>query len=178
MAILAGHAWQIDGATRDEQTITPAWTPAALQLIAGVAVHEVANVPGRQGYLTEIFRGEWCAHEPAVDQIFQVVLHAGAISAWHAHEMTTDRIFVSHGLIRVALYDGREGSRTYGMVNDFKFGTIRPALVVVPPKVWHGIQNIADTSSTVLNVVDRAYDYETPDHWRVPHDSPQIPFAW
>lgn len=178
MSIATASAWRLDGAVRDGQTITPAWTPAGLRLIAGVTIREVAHVPGRHGHLTEVFRAEWCPGDGAVDQIFQVVMRPGALSAWHAHEMTTDRIFITDGLVRIGLYDGREGSSTYGLVNDFTFGTIRPALVVVPPKVWHGVQNVSDAPSTVLNVVDRAYDYEAPDHWRAPHDSPQIPFVW
>jgi dTDP-4-dehydrorhamnose 3,5-epimerase len=30
----------------------------------------------------------------------------------------------------------------------------------------------------VINIVDRAYDYHDPDHWRVPDDSPHIPFSF
>jgi dTDP-4-dehydrorhamnose 3,5-epimerase len=48
----------------------------------------------------------------------------------------------------------------------------------VPPQVWHGIQNVASTESSVLNLVDRAYAYEDPDHWRIPADSPHIPFKF
>lgn len=170
--------WLLDGATRDTQTITASWTPAKLKLIDGVEVHEVANVPKRQGYLTEIFRAGWMHDGVAVDQVFQVVLNSGAISAWHAHELTTDRLFVANGLMRIVLYDAREESRTCGLINELIFGTVRPALVTVPPQVWHGIQNIAEGPSTIVNIVDRAYDYAAPDHWRVPHDSPQIPFTW
>lgn len=64
-------------------------------------------------------------------------------------------------------------------MNEFRFGTVRPALVIVPARVWHGIQNVSATTPTVvLNLVDRAYEYEDPDHWRVPQDAPQIPFKF
>lgn len=106
------------------------------------------------------------------------MLHRGAISAWHAHEFTTDRLFVTQGLVRVVLYDAREGSPTRGLLNEFRFGLVRPAIVSVPPRVWHGVQNIADGPSTILNIVDRAYDYDDPDHWRIPHTSTEIPFSW
>ena len=66
-----------------------------------------------------------------------VVLGADHVTA---HERTTDRIFVTSGLVRIALYDGRVGSRTRGMINEFRFGTVRPALIVVPPQVWHGLR--------------------------------------
>ena len=53
------------------------------------------------------------------------------------------------------LFDNRESSATRGVINEFRFGTIRPALVVVPPRVWHGVQNIGTSPGIVLNVVDQ-----------------------
>ncbi len=74
------------------------------------------------------------------------------------------------------LYDARPDSPTAGRVNEFRLGERRPGLVIVPPGVWHGLRNLLSETSTVLNLVDRAYDYEDPDHWRVPPDSPEIPY--
>ena len=76
------------------------------------------------------------------------------------------------------LYDAREGSATHGVLNELVFGAIRPALIVVPPRVWHGIEKPSHTTSTALNLVDRAYDYEDPDHWRLPADSSEIPYQF
>ena len=170
-------SWLIDGATKDQRTVTARWTPASLRLIDGVRVHEVVHVPKNAGFLTEVVRGEWLDNA-RIDQVFQVVLDAGAISAWHAHEFTTDRIFVSHGMMRIVLYDNRADSPTRGLVNEFRFGTVRPALVVVPPRVWHGLHNTSPGTSIVLNLVDQAYDYENPDHWRIPHGDPRIPVSF
>jgi dTDP-4-dehydrorhamnose 3,5-epimerase len=170
--------WRLAGAAKDNQTITARWTPSDLRLIDGVTIREVLNVPKSNGYLTEIFRGEWAEGGGNADQVFQVVLDPGAISAWHAHARTTDRLFVSYGRARIVLYDAREESPTRGVVNELRFGTIRPALIQVPARVWHGVQNVSDGPSIVLNLVDRAYDYEDPDHWRVPPDSPEIPFRF
>ena len=166
--------WLLPGATKDKQTVNARWDPVAQQLIAGVQVKEILNVPKTNGYLTEMFRADWNLGQQ-VAQVFQAILHPGAISAWHAHATTTDRLFVAYGLMRVVLYDGREGSPTHGVVNDFRFGTIRPALILVPPRVWHGVMNVADTPGIVLNLPDQAYSYEDPDHWRIPADSPEIP---
>lgn len=177
--IVETSPWLLEGAVKDAQSITARWSPASLRLIAGVSVHEVLNVPKNHGYLTEVFRADWLrGMNVTVDQVFQVVLDSGGISAWHAHERTIDRLFVSRGLVRIVLYDSREDSPTRGLINEFRFGTVRPALVCVPPQVWHGIQNVATTESMVLNLVDRAYDYEDPDHWRIPADSPHIPFSF
>ena len=66
-----------------------------MRLIEGVTVTEVVNVPKSNGYLTEIWRRQWSGVGGIADQIFQVVLDAGSISAWHAHARTEDRLFVS-----------------------------------------------------------------------------------
>jgi dTDP-4-dehydrorhamnose 3,5-epimerase len=95
------------------------------------------------GTLTEIFRLDWGLDPGAVQQVFQVTLVPGALSAWHTHQLTTDRLFITHGQIKIVLFDGREDSPTRGHVNEFRFGIARPAPVVVPPRVWHGVQNIS-----------------------------------
>jgi dTDP-4-dehydrorhamnose 3,5-epimerase len=173
----SGEEWLLPGAVRDRQTITAQWDPTEQQLIDGVEVRQVANVPKQNGYLTEMYRADWKIG-PAVAQVFQVVLVPGGISAWHAHESTFDRLFVATGVVRIVLYDARSGSPTQGVINDFRFGGVRPALVLVPPRVWHGVMNIGGAPAVLMNMPDRAYHYEDPDHWRVPADSPEIPFRF
>lgn len=170
--------WLIEGAVKDAQSITARWDPLATCLIAGVQLREVKHVPKGNGSLTEIYRKDWRLDDLPVEQVFQVEVAPGGISAWHAHQHTTDRLFVTHGLMRIALYDGRKCSPTFGLVNEFKLGALRPALVVVPPQVWHGVQNIGSEPCCLLNLVDQAYCYEDPDHWRIPHDTPAIPFCF
>jgi dTDP-4-dehydrorhamnose 3,5-epimerase len=65
-----------------------------------------------------------------------------------------------------------------GEINPCRYGAVRPAIVVVPPGVWHGIQNVSSSVSTLINVVDRAYNYEQPDPYRLPMDASQIPYRF
>jgi dTDP-4-dehydrorhamnose 3,5-epimerase len=167
----------IDGATKDGQSITSDWTPF-LRLIDGVRIREVKNVPKSNGVLTEVFRTDWSLDEGAVQQVFQTTVVPGGLSAWHAHQHTTDRLFVSSGMLTIVLYDARESSPTHGRVNELRFGAQRPALVVIPPGVWHGVQNTGDVPALLLNLVDQAYRYEDPDHWRLPPDTPRIPYSF
>jgi dTDP-4-dehydrorhamnose 3,5-epimerase len=175
---MSKQEWLLPGAARDKQTISAEWNPTGMQLIDGVRIREVRHVPKQTGYLTEIYRRDWCVDDAPVGQVFQVSLDPERISAWHAHERTLDRLFVVEGLARIVVFDARAGSPTYGLVNELKFGEHRPALLVVPPRVWHGVQNIGARPMRMLNVVDEAYDYESPDHWRLPHDSPHVPFSF
>ena len=79
---------------------------------------------------------------------------------------------------RVVLYDARGDSPTRGQMNEFRIGTVRPGLIVIPPGVWHGVQNLHDGPSTLVNLVDRAYRYDDPDHWRLPPDTAEIPYRF
>lgn len=163
---------------KDVQSVDRFWDPVGQELLEGVHVRDVRHVMKDSGYLTEVYRRDWGVGTGVIDQVFQVVLLPGAISAWHAHRTTTDRLFVVSGTQKVVLYDGRETSRTAGRLNVFRMGELRPALVLIPPGVWHGLKNIGDGASAVMNLVDSAYDYEDPDHWRAPADTPDIPFSW
>jgi dTDP-4-dehydrorhamnose 3,5-epimerase len=167
----------LPGATKDEQSVTSDWTVLQDQ-IEGVRLVEVRNVIANSGHTTEVLRREWFGNDAEIDQVFQVTLGAHGISAWHVHLNTTDRLFVNAGQVKIVLYDGRADSPTRGRVNEFRLGERRPGLVVVPPGIWHGLQNLQPTESRVLNVVDVAYEYADPDHWRLPADTAEIPYSF
>lgn len=93
------------------------------------------------------------------------------------HEHTTDRLFVTSGTLKVVLFDGRRGSPSCNRINDFCFGIHRPTLLVIPSGVWHAVKNVGSVQVSLVNLVDSAYSYEQPDHWRLPSDSDQIPYV-
>jgi dTDP-4-dehydrorhamnose 3,5-epimerase len=165
-------------AGRHHEGITKDWQLVSQPLIDGVRVQEVKSVPTGYGHLTEIWRKDWGLDEGCAEQAFQSMLQPGEISGWHAHAKTTDRLFVSRGQMRIVLYDSRLDSPTHGRVSEFRFGEVRHALVVVPPRVYHGVQCMGSTPALLINVVDRAYDYVDPDHYRLPLESPEIPYRF
>jgi len=166
------------GGQKDVASITSDWN-SRQDPIHGVRVREVKNVvKGNGDVLCEVFRRDWLPEESEVDQVFQSVINPGNISAWHVHQHTTDRLFVSQGLLRIVLYDARANSPTHERLNEYRFGAVRPALLVVPPGVWHGVQNISNMPVLLLNLVDSAYCYDDPDHWRLPVDNESIPYRF
>jgi dTDP-4-dehydrorhamnose 3,5-epimerase len=170
--------WELSGMRKDAQGITRDWQLVNQRLIDGVRVKQVENVMTGYGALTEIYRKDWALDAGAVDQVFQSLLEPGGISGWHAHAETTDRLFVSMGRMRIVLYDGRKGSPTFGLVNEFRAGAARPSLVVIPPRVWHAVENTGGGPALLINAVDKAYRYESPDHYRLPLETDQIPYRF
>jgi dTDP-4-dehydrorhamnose 3,5-epimerase len=49
---------------------------------------------------------------------------------------------------------------------------------VIPPGVWHGLQNLGSGDALMLNLPTAAYVYEDPDHYRLPFDTEEIPYRW
>ena len=164
-------------AEKDGQRVDAEWryTDGHLE---GVRVREVRNVVTRNGITTELFRPDWDVVDGSVEHMIHVALRPGAISAWHMHEHQTDHIFVVGGQIRLALFDDREDSSSRGQVELLHLSPMRPQLVVVPPRVWHGLQSLGPDSGCFVNFFDRPYLYEDPDEWRLPPDTPDIPYRF
>jgi dTDP-4-dehydrorhamnose 3,5-epimerase len=158
--------------------VKPDWSPVDPPHLQGVVARQITNVLTRNGCLTEAWRPDWELDDLPVGQVFQRILEPGATSGWHVHAVTTDRLFCASGRIVLALYDARNDSPTHGKAIDFRMGLERPAVVVVPPGVWHGVKNIGSVPALFLNIVDVAYEYEDPDHYRLPIDTPLIPYEF
>lgn len=170
--------WLVPGATQDLQSVASDWKLLGQELLEGVRVHEIRSVVRATRTLTEIWRSDWNLDDQPLEQVFQVVLQPGSVSAWHGHAFTTDRLFVASGQVHLVLFDARPESSSRGRINEFHLSDRRPMILTVPPRIWHGLANRTHLPALILNLTDKAYKYESPDHWRVPPDSPEIPFSF
>jgi dTDP-4-dehydrorhamnose 3,5-epimerase len=146
-------------------------------MIDGVKVKQLKVIPDERGRLMEILRED--------DEIFmrfgQVYLttgYPGVVKAWHYHKVQNDHFCVVKGMMKVVLYDAREGSSTKGEVNEFFLGEHRPIVLRIPPLVYHGFKTISLEEALLINVSTQAYRHGAPDEYRVhPHDN-DIPYEW
>lgn len=166
-----------DAAARKDKPLVDAQWRESQALIGGVVVHEVRNVVTRNGITSEVLRESWGVTGAAIVHAIHVTFRAGALSAWHMHRHKTDHLFVVSGLVKAVLYDDREGSPTRGRVNEFFLAHERPRLLVIPPRIFHGLQSLGGAASFV-NYFDREYDYADPDEHRLPPDAPEIPYRF
>jgi dTDP-4-dehydrorhamnose 3,5-epimerase len=161
---------------RDRQLVRSDWEPVCFEPIDGVTAKSVTNVLTSNGALTEVWRADWQLDPNGVGQVFQRVLDPGATSAWHVHLESTDRLACAIGQLLIVLFDARCESPSHGKIAEYRIGARRPATIVVPPGVYHGVKNIGIDAAVLINAVDQAYDYENPDHHRVPADTADIPY--
>ena len=146
-------------------------------MIDGVILKPLKIIPDERGFLMEILRKD----DPffkEFGQVYLTVVYPDVVKGWHYHRRQTDHFCVVKGMSKVVLYDSREGSKTFGEVNEFFLGDHNRTLLVIPPLVLHGMKGVGTEPAFLINTPTHAYDYEEPDEFRVhPHDN-DIPYNW
>lgn len=146
-------------------------------IIEGVAVRPAKVLPDERGRLGEIMRADdpWFKK---FGQVYFTTTYPGVVKAWHWHKKQTDHFYAAKGLVKVALYDRRKDSSTYGTVNELYLGEHCPGLLRIPPGVLHGWMCVGETEAYIINVVSEVYNYDDPDEFRTnPHEN-DIPYDW
>ena len=146
-------------------------------LIEGVKVHQLKPLCDDRGFLMEMIRSDDPEFK-GFGQTYVTAVNEGVVKAWHYHEKQTDTFICIYGMIKLALYDCREESPTYGIVNEFFIGERNPQRIQIPTRVMHGFKGISAGYSLIVNLPDQMYNYEKPDEYRVhPHNN-DIPYDW
>jgi len=146
-------------------------------MIDGVVVKKLRVIPDERGHLMEILRVDDEMFEK-FGQVYMTTTYPGVIKGWHYHHLQDDNFAVVKGMLKVALYDYRKDSKTYGELNEFFIGEHNPSLIHVPRGVLHGWKCVSEEEAIVVNCVTEPYKYEDPDEHRVPYDSDEIPYDW
>ena len=81
-------------------------------------------------------------------------------------------------MMKVVLYDARKESPTYRELMEFFIGEKNPVLISVPPGVFHGFKGIGRDTAYFLSIPTLPYNYKEPDEYRLPPDTPEIPYDW
>lgn len=146
-------------------------------MIEGVKVKKLKVIPDERGRLMEILRNDDECFEK-FGQVYMTTSYPGVIKAWHYHKIQTDNVTCAHGMLKVVLYDDRDGSPTKGEVNEFFVGLYNPVLVTIPAGVYHGWKNIGESEAIAVSAPTEPYNYEQPDEYRLPYNDSKIPYNW
>lgn len=150
--------------------------------IDGLQFRPTRPITHEDGTLAEVARRSWPEIDDEIVQVHVTTTQPGRIRAWGLHRASTDRLFVVTGLVSLVVFDGRRDSPTKGTLNEFKVSERSPALLVIPPNLYHGWKNIGTVETFIINMPTAQYDYDGPDALDLPYDSPEassiVPFRW
>jgi len=146
-------------------------------MIEGIEIKRLTKYADERGFLMELLRSD----DPIFSkfgQCYVAMNYPGIVRAWHWHRKQDDYFVVIKGMIKVALYDAREGSPTGGEVNEFYLGENNDIVLKIPPGVMHGYKTIGLEPSYLVNFPTELYDQGEPDELRLPWNAEEIPYNW
>lgn len=110
--------------------------------------------------------------------IYVFTVRPGIVKGWGLHKKHDDRYFLISGEMQLVLYDVGPDSPTCGKVSTILMSEKDRRLINIPAFVWHADHNIGTTDAVVVNMPTRLYDHADPDKYRLPVDTPLIPYSF
>jgi dTDP-4-dehydrorhamnose 3,5-epimerase len=152
------------------------------QKIEGVILKPLKVLHDDRGFLMEMLRCD----DPFFERFGQVYVTCcapGVAKAWHYHKEQTDHFVCMKGRALVVLYDPRPSSPSRGEIMEVLLGAPpggggAPQLLRIPAGVVHGFAATQGDEAWILNVPNRPYRYDSPDEFRLPWNSPEVPYTW
>jgi dTDP-4-dehydrorhamnose 3,5-epimerase len=130
-------------------------------------------------------------------QVNASTMYAGAVKAWHRHQLQEDHWTVVHGNLKIGLFNTEAEPisaelRLAGPVpgadqvqavevgpqagRAVYLGEHRPGVLRIPRKLWHGGVAVGGAPALLLYYVTRKYDPANPDEERAEWDD--FAFHW
>lgn len=144
-------------------------------MIAGVVVTPLRQIVDERGKVMHMLRAD-APHFQGFGEIYFSTVHPGMVKGWHRQKRMVLNYAVPVGLIKMVLFDDREGSPTRGEIAQLYLGPDSYQLVTVPPMVWTGFKGCGDSTSMVANC--GSVPHNSAETERLDPSDPAIPYDW
>jgi dTDP-4-dehydrorhamnose 3,5-epimerase len=143
-------------------------------MIDGVYIHRLRQIPDERGKVMQMLRAD-DPHFEGFGEIYFSLVYPGVVKGWHLHKRMTLNYACVSGLIKLVLYDDRDGSGTKGELQELFLGDSNYVLVKVVPGIWNGFKGVGTTPAIVANCATLPHDPEeivrlNPFDDRIPYD--------
>ena len=126
-------------------------------MIEGIAIRPLKQISDERGKVMHMLKRDDPWFEKFGEIYFSAV-YPGAIKGWHLHKVMTLNYAVVSGIIKLVLYDDREGSPSRGQLQEIFTGQDNYALITIPPNVWNGFKGIGAAPGIVANCATIPHD--------------------
>jgi len=126
-------------------------------MIEEVKIIPLRQIPDERGKIMHMLR---CTdpHFEKFGEIYFSIAYPGVIKGWHLHTKQIQFYAVIAGMIKLVLYDEREGSPTKGEIMEIFTGEDNYQLVRIPTRVVNGYKTIGTKSAIVANCATQPHD--------------------
>lgn len=143
--------------------------------IEGVSVVPLKKYPDERGAIMHGVRSDTILN-PFGEVYFKKLYH-GIINGWHVHERLILNYICLQGMIKLVLFDLRDGSPTKGMLQEVFLGDDNYVLVHIPVGVANATKGLTLPYALFCNVASEPHDPSL-KYKRIDPHSNEIPYDW
>jgi dTDP-4-dehydrorhamnose 3,5-epimerase len=143
--------------------------------IADVLIAPLRRIPDERGMIMHMMRAD-APHFEKFGEIYFATAYPGVIKAWHLHKSQTQNYVCIQGMIKLVLFDDREGSRTRGVIQEIFMGEDNYVLVRIPYGIINGWKCIGTKTALLANCATEVHDPR--EMTRIDPFSKKIPYQW
>lgn len=144
-------------------------------MIRDVRVVPLRQIPDERGKIMHMLRAD-DEHFEKFGEIYFSVAYPGVIKGWHLHTRQTQNYAVLSGMVKLVLYDPREGSPTKGEVQELFIGEDNYCLVRIPPGIYNGYKTYGVKPAILANCATEPHD--PAEMQRLDPFDPRVPYNW
>jgi dTDP-4-dehydrorhamnose 3,5-epimerase len=141
----------------------------------GIRITPLRRIPDERGQIMHMLR---CTdpHVEKFGEVYFATAYPGVVKAWHLHKRQTQNYACIQGMIKVVLYDPRDGSPTKGRIQEVFMGEDNYLLLTIPPGIVNGWKCIGTKTALLANCATEPHD--PTEMTRIDPFTRDIPYDW
>ena len=121
--------------------------------IEGINISPLKIISDDRGSVMHMLRNDSQTFEKFGEIYFSTIFE-NKIKAWHLHKEATLNYACLYGKVKLALFDQRENSKTFGEYQELFLSLENYALITIPPNIWNGFKGLSKGHSIIANCLD------------------------
>lgn len=117
-------------------------------MIQDVSISPLQIIPDERGCVRHVIRSDNFDFEK-FGETYVSEIYKGVVKAWHGYPTKRIHYAVVKGMVKLALYDSRKTSQTFGQIETLFVGDENYIRVTIPPGVFNGFKGIRDSMVVV-----------------------------
>lgn len=117
-------------------------------MIDGVTYTHLKIIADERGCVRHLIRSD----DPeftTFGEVYVTQVYKGVVKGWHGYPVKKIHYAVVSGMVKLALYDSRKGSPSFGTFDTFFLGDMDYSRITIPPGVFNGFKGLHDSMVVV-----------------------------
>ncbi len=144
-------------------------------MIEGVEIKNLKKIADERGAIFHMLKKS-DSNFSKFGEIYFATAYPGVIKGWHLHSKQEQNYALISGMIKLVMFDDRQGSKTKGEIMELFIGDYNYQIVKIPPGVINGWKNIGTKEAILANCSD--IEHEKGEMKRIDPIKNNIPYKW